>query len=261
MIRIVVTILVVAVTTPVSAQFVAPGGAIPVVANAPGEFGTIWRSDVSIRNVASEATTVRLLLLPELRNAGPAFDPQFSDEITIPGNGQVTLDNVVTSVFGLRNTKGGLSVFSNDGRPLVLASRTSTGAPQGGSFGLNVYGVLVVNEGWIAGVQHSETGFYRTNVGIFVPVDPLESGDFVFTVTTTGSDGLEVAQASISFGQAGLVQKSLTDLGVSETLLDGSITIRCNDPDALWYGYATVIDNASQDSVYRPAIGRQPAGQ
>jgi hypothetical protein len=247
---------------------VAPGGAIPVVANAPGEFGTIWRSDVSIRNVAAEATTVRLLLLPELRNNGPAFEPQLSDEISIPGNGQVTLENVVTGVFNLRNTKGGLSVFSNDGRPLVLASRTSTGAPQGGSFGLNVYGVLVVgnettesNEGWIAGVQHSETGFYRTNVGVFVPVDPPEGNSFVFTVTTTDSDGLEVAQGSISFNQAGLIQKSLTDFGVSETLLDGSISIRCDDPDALWYGYATVIDNVSQDSVYRPAIGRQPSGQ
>jgi hypothetical protein len=250
-------LLILLVALPASAQFVAPGGAIPVVANTPGENGTFWRSDISVRNVGSTDTEITLLLLPEIRNSGPTFEAAVSDPIPIPGNGQVTIQNVVTSIFGERNKKGGLSVFANDGAPLVLASRTYTNAAEGGSYGLNVYGVLVGDTGWIAGVR--EDAFYRTNIGIFVPVDPPEGQPYVFTVTTTDSDGLDVAQGSVTFTQAGMQQKGLDAFGVSDALLDGSVRIRCNDPTAIWYGYATVIDNASQDSVYRPAVGQQSA--
>jgi hypothetical protein len=46
---------------------------------------------------------------------------------------------------------------------------------------------------------------------------------------------------------------------VTEDLSDGSVEIKCNDPTALWYGYATLTDEGvSQDSVYRSAIGREP---
>jgi len=156
-----------AMTVPAAAQFVAPGGAIPAVANIRGENNTFWQSDVSILNVSSAATSVQLFLFPELKNSGPAFEPQVSDPIPIPGNGQLTLANVVTSVFGLRNVKGGVQIIS-DGAPLVLASRTYIRPPEGGSYGLNVYGSLVVSEtAWVANVEHD--GFFRTNVGVFVP--------------------------------------------------------------------------------------------
>lgn len=250
-------LLILAAAVPAAAQFVGPGGTIPAVANTPGEDDTFWRSDVSIRNVSSSATEVTLLLLPEIRNAGPTFEPMVSDPIPVPGDGHITLQNVVTSVFGLRNKKGGLSVFANDGAPLVLASRTYTNAPGGGSYGLNVHGVLVGDTGWIAGVR--EDAFYRTNIGIFVPADPPTGQPLIFTVTTTDDEGLEVAQGSLTFEQAGMQQKGLDFFGVDEALLDGSVSIRCSDPTAIWYGYATVIDNASQDSVYRPAVGQQSA--
>ena len=55
------------------AQFVAPGGVIPVVANLPGLNDTFWRSDVSILNVTSQATSVVLRLYPEIRGGSPAF--------------------------------------------------------------------------------------------------------------------------------------------------------------------------------------------
>jgi hypothetical protein len=242
------------ITAAASAQFVAPGGTIPAVANNAGGQGTFWRSDVSVLNLNSEETSVVLLLLPELENSGPAFEPQTSDPISIAGNGQKTFANVVTSVFGLRNVKGGLSVFSTDGAYLSLASRTYTNAAQGGSYGLNVYGVLVADTAWIANVEHD--GFYRTNVGVFVPTDP-PAPPLVFYVTVFDADGDEVASGSLVFDQAGLRQKSLDFFGVDDPLLDGWIEVRCGDPTAIWYGYATVIDNVSGDSVYRAAITRQ----
>jgi len=242
-------------TVQAGAQFVAPGGTIPAVANIPGENETFWRSDVSILNLSPAATEVVLLLLPELRGSGPTFDPEVSDPMPIAGNGQLTLTNVVTGVFGLRNVKGGLSIFSTNGAPLVLASRTYTNAQEGGSYGLNVTGVLVAKTAWVANVEHD--GFFRTNVGVFLPIDPPVGQSLTFTVTIFGADGLEVAEGSLIFSSAGLKQKDLDFFGLEDILLDGWVQIRCSDPTAIWYAYATVIDNVSGDSVYRAAITRQ----
>ena len=240
---------------PAAAQFVAPGGAIPAVANIRGENNTFWQSDVSILNVSSAATSVQLFLFPELTNSGPAFEPQVSDPIPIPGNGQITLANVVTSVFELRNVKGGMQIIS-DGAPLVLASRTYIRPPEGGSYGLNVYGSLVVSEtAWVANVEHD--GFFRTNVGVFVPAGASQGNPVTFTITVKDDEGTEIASGSILFDQVGLIQKSLEFFGVEDPLLDGSVTIVSSDPTVIWYAYATVIDNVTGDSVYRPAIGRQ----
>lgn len=248
-------LLFITLASPVAAQFVAPGGAIPAVANARGENNTFWRSDVSILNVSSAETSVQLFLFPELKSSGAAFEPQISDWIRIPGNGQVTLANVVTGVFGLRNVIGGVQIIS-DGAPVVLASRTYTNDPEGGSYGLNVYGALIVSEtAWVANVQHD--AFFRTNIGVFVPAGASPGNPVTFTITVKNNEGAEIASESIVFDQVGLIQESLEFFGVDDPLLDGSVTIVTSDPAAIWYAYSTVIDNVTGDSVYRPAIGQQ----
>jgi hypothetical protein len=245
--------LILAVAMPAAAQFVAPGGSIPVVASLPGANETFWRSDVSILNLNSEPTSVVLVLFPEVKKNGPVFDIQQSDPIDIDGNGQVTIASVVTSVFQIRNKKGALYAYSLDGAPIVLSSRTYTPNPTGpgGSYGLNVTGILVADTAWVAGIE--DDGFYRTSVGIFVPAGPAEGQEVGFTVTIFDSDANQVASGSLLFDQPGMQQKDLQFFGLEEPLLDGWIEIRCHDPLALWYAYATVTDNASGDGVYRPA--------
>jgi hypothetical protein len=245
---------------PAGAQFVAPGAAVPAVASLPGANDTFWRSNVNVLNLNSEATRVVLVLYPEIKNSGPVFDIQESSPIDIAGNGQVTISNVVTSVFGERNKKGALYVYSLDGSYIAVSSRTYTPAPApaGGSYGLNVSGVLVADTAWIAGVEDEGlTGFFRTSVGVFVPAGPSEGQEVGFTVTVYDSDGVELASGSLIFDQAGMQQKFLAGFGLDEPLLDGWVKIRCHDPLALWYAYATVTDNASGDAVYRPALTRQ----
>ena len=251
------TSLFLAVAIPSTAQFVAPGGSIPVVASLPGANDTFWRSDVNILNLNSSATSVVLVLFPEIKKNGPVFDVQESDPIDIDGNGQVTLASVVTSVFGIRNKKGALYAYSLDGAPIVLSSRTYTPNPNapGGSYGLNVTGILVADAAWIAGIE--DDGFYRTSIGIFVPAGASEGQEIGFTVTVFDTDGNQVASGSLVFDQPGMQQKDLQFFGLEDALLDGWVEIRCHDPLALWYAYATVTDNASGDGVYRPAQTHQ----
>lgn len=242
-----------ALAVPAGAQFVAPGGSVPVVASLPGANDTFWRSDVNVLNLNSSATSVVLVLFPEIKKNGPVFDIQESDPIDIDGNAQVTLLSVVTSVFGIRNKKGALYAYSLDGAPIVLSSRTHTPNPTapGGSYGLNVTGILVADTAWIAGVE--DDGFYRTSVGIFVPAGASEGQEVAFTVTIFDAGGSQVASGSLVFDQPGMQQKDLEYFGLQGPLLDGWIEIRCHDSLSLWYAYATVTDNASGDGVYRPA--------
>jgi len=236
------------------AQFVGPGGTIPAVANLPGRNGTLWRSDVNVLNINQTDTSVVLLLQPEISGGEPAFEPRVTDPIQIPAGTQLTLTNVLQTQFDLLNTKGGLTIFSLDGAPVVISSRTYTVAEGGGSYGQEVAGKLVASTGWVSGLRHDS--LYRTNVGVFLPVDPEPSSAAIFTVTVYRADGSEAASGSILFDSAGLQQKSLDAFGVV-ALLDGYVEITCSDPSFAWYGYASIVDQLTGDPVYRAVTGRE----
>lgn len=253
--HVVLMLLVILMWVPeVFAQFVGPGGTIPAVANLPGRNGTLWRSDVNVLNPNQTDTSVVLLLLPEIRGGEAEFEPQVTDPIQIPAGTQLTLSNVLQTQFDLTNTKGGLTIFSLDGSPVVISSRTYTVAEGGGSFGQEVAGQLVASKGWVSGLRHDS--LFRTNVGIYLPVEPEPDRAAVFTVTVFRADGTEVASGSILFDTAGLQQKNLDVFGV-DVLLDGYAEITCSDPSFAWYGYASIVDQLTGDPVYRGVIGRQ----
>jgi hypothetical protein len=253
--RLVVTVAAVAMWASVAAaQFVAPGGSIPVVANTPGVNGTFWRSDVSVLNLNDWDTSVVLVLLPEIRGGSQVFEPRVSDPIVLPANSQRTLANVLQSEFGLVNKKGGLSVLSLDGSPLVIGSRVYTFDTGGGSFGQDVHAILVAREAWAPGLR--EDSLFRTNVGVFLPVDPLPGAPLVFTITVHEADGDVAGEGTMTFTQAGVQQRNVSALGVT-TLLEGYVVFRCDDPSAAWYAYASVVDEVTGDAVYRAARGRQ----
>ena len=77
------TVLTLMAVSSANAQFVAPGASIPVVANLPGLNATDWRTDVSVVNLSDNETSIRLLLLPEIRNGVPVFEPEITDPIII----------------------------------------------------------------------------------------------------------------------------------------------------------------------------------
>jgi hypothetical protein len=239
-------------TSTALAQFVGPGGTIPVVANNPGRKGTFWRSDVHVVNINPTDTSFRLLLLPEIEHGERAFEPQTSDPILIPAGAQITIANVVQSVFGMVDAKGALSVLSTEFFPLVISSRTFTVAQDGGSYGQEVTGVLVTDTGWTSGVRHDS--LFRTNIGLYMPFDQVPAVTFVITVFD--SNGTVVGSGSLLFSLAGLQQKSLNAFGV-DTLLDGYVVITCSDPSLTWFAYVSVVDQVTGDAVYRAAIGRE----
>jgi hypothetical protein len=248
------TIVTFLAVSPASAQFVAPGASIPVVANLPGLNATDWRTDVSVVNLGDTETSIRLLLLPEIKNGVPAFVPEITDPMIIAAGAQKTMRNVVETIFGFSNTKGALSIFSDDFAPLAVSARIYTLGDDGGSYGQNVEGLLVANEAWTPGITHDD--FYRSNIGIYLPFDPAPGHPVRFTITVFDSDGDTVGGGEILFRDAGMQQYNLSDFGV-EMLLDGYVQFDCLDPTATFYAYASRVDQVSGDAVFRQARGRQ----
>jgi hypothetical protein len=241
-------------TSVAAAQFVAPGGVIPVVANTPGQGGSFWRSDVSVLNLNDHDVSVVLMLQPEIRDGEPTFDPMVTDSITIPANEQLTMPNVVQTEFGLINEKGALSVLSLDGSPLTMSSRTYIFDDDGGSYGQDIHSAIAARVAWIPGIR--QDGFFRTNIGIFLPLAPVPGASVVFTVTVYDADGTAAGTGTLSFPEAGVIQKNLDFFGV-DTLIDGYVVLTCSDPSVAWYGYGSVVDWTTHDAVYHAARGRQ----
>ncbi len=244
-----VALFLVTTVTELQAQVVGPGGTIPVVANNAGLGGTFWRSDVSIINVGEIDTQVILQLFPEIASGVAAFELAQTNPIDISAGSQLSFSNLVQTQFNLVNVKGSLRIFSTNGAPLVLASRTYTSDSSQGTFGQDVTGVLVTNQAWAAGLRNDS--LYRTNIGIFWPGFDTAR----FTITVFDSGGAELASGTVTFHQAGLQQRTMDSLGVS-LLIDGYVEISCDDTFSGWFAYASRVDQISGDAVYRPLLGR-----
>ncbi len=162
--------------------------------------------------------------------------------------------NIVETVFGLTDTKGALSIFSNDGSPLVISARIYTLGDDGGSYGQNVEGLLVANDAWTPGITHDD--FYRSNIGIYLPFDPIPGTAIRFRIRVYDNAGDQVGTGTMDFTAAGMQQLSLSAFGVS-MLLDGYVEFDCLDPTVTFYAYASRVDQVSGDAVFRQARGRQ----
>jgi len=155
---------------------------------------------------------------------------------------------VLQTRFGVVDAKGALRIFSINGAPLVVSSRTYTPGETGGSYGQDVLGVPVVGSGWVAGVRND--GFYRTNIGVFWGgFEPAS-----FTITVYSASGEAVGTRDMTFSEAGLQQLSLDRIGVG-LLLGGWVKVVPSDTGASWYGYASTVDEVTGDAVYRNLQG------
>ena len=234
---------------PAAAQFLSPGTTIPVVANLPGNEGTFWRSDVTITNVGQAETSVVLELFPEIKNGTPTFERPDPLQLDLPAGQQIVLSNVVQTRFGLQNVKGALRIYSTDGTPLLIGSRTWTPGG-GGSYGQGVTGLLVANQAWVGGLE--EDGFYRTNIGIFWPWDQ----SVTFPIRIHAADGAVVRESQVTFQEAGLRQLSLDSaLGVS-SLPSGWAEIIAGEDTLGFYAYASRVDQITGDAEFQAAVGR-----
>lgn len=222
----------------------------PVVANVPGLGGTSFVTDVRILNRSGDTATVTIDYYAE--GAGGHSSPTDSATITVADDEQVVANDVVQSVFGATNTKGGVVITSD--RQISAAARiyNDQRTAGDGTFGQYQPG-LELSHGWAAGSvmflsnDDPATGEgFRSNLGWFNPnpsaisvtFDAYDTNGFLIAQTTMTVSPYEQRQMNI-----GTLFPALATYG------DCYISYSTGGGGHVFV-YGSVVDNVNGDAVY-----------
>jgi hypothetical protein len=131
-----------------------------IAAHIEGDNDSVWRTDVSARNLATSAAGVEFVL-----HTGSG---DVTSEESIPSGAQGVFEDVV-GAMGVEDGKGALEICSD--QPLEVVARIFNQSPTGGTFGQFLYGYpggagLAVGQGaQLLGLRQQE-GAFRTNISV-----------------------------------------------------------------------------------------------
>ncbi|HEY0370781.1 MAG TPA: PKD domain-containing protein [Thermoanaerobaculia bacterium] len=220
-------------------------GLISAAAQTNGLGGTSWRTELSIYNAGLEGATVTLKFLPTMAQKTVYLAPRQS----------VTYANTLLDAFGLTAGAGAVTIDAESAASsaqLRVTSRTFTGGAKG-TYGQSVPDVQSAQLGrtlFITAMKSSTA--FRTNVGLVNRAEaPLNA-----TLTLYGQSGGVIAAKDVTLPASSFQQQALWAMfpevnGVSHDVL--TLMITTNTPDAI-SGYASVIDNDTQDPIYIQAL-------
>jgi hypothetical protein len=214
---------------------------VPVVVHLPGNNGTQWRSDVWVANVGSNAGNVTLTYHPQ--DGGP-----LSITLPVDSYGGIYLHDIVLESFGLSDSKGYLTVVTEETTVEVRARVYNAGNPAG-EFGQAVPGIPVgrLNSGaYLSGV--GTAGDTRLNLGFVNPTDDSTTVNVDFCDGETG-EPINVVSFTVTVGPHELVQVDRVaerwDLPARDAVIIWTYTYRTPI-----YGYASMVRNDTGDAIF-----------
>jgi hypothetical protein len=231
---------------------------IPVVGHIEGANGTVWMSDVTIRNFSNAPLVVNFVVIESgddsNDNVYPLTSATVDNSITVTANSTVQLRDVMANHRGMTNAIGALIVGAN--APFAMTSRAySTRTPLGQTvppardFLDNSFGTAD-NAGfaYIPGVVNNASA--RTNVG-FVAGSGGSTAPMVVEVTVRNGAG-GVAGTRNFFIPAGRFEHMQVPLrSIAPTAFDiGSVDVRIAEGEGVIVPYASVIDNTTGEAAY-----------
>lgn len=226
---------------------------LPTVVHAAGLYGAFFTSDVVLFNPdATAPADVELSFLP----AGSPSDAAAQVALTLPPLATRVLSDVVGNAF---RASGWGPVHVNAPPEVVVASRTETTSAGGGSYGLLVPDVLpdgALGAGdspaWLVPV--SRAGASRVNVGLVEIAGATASAELVLR------DGAGSVRGRLVVDLAPLESRQVNDvhgaLGLTATPTD-LLELRVLAGPGRVVGWATAVDNGSNDGVLVTATGRR----
>ncbi|HWS72248.1 MAG TPA: DUF11 domain-containing protein, partial [Thermoanaerobaculia bacterium] len=225
-----------------ASRFIVPGVADLNTPNAQ------WRSDLRLFNssAAPQATTVTFF---PLGNASAAIA---RDLLVNPGEVKA-LDNVLQSLFGVKDAGGAVHVTTPTDAPLVVTARTydETGNGTLGQFIPAVTAKDAVGSGErsLQILQVEDSVRYRTNLGIAeVTGKPVMAEVSVFLPDSKVSPKVLIPLAAFESRQFPI----LSSLGLGATY-NARLSVKVIDGDGKVTAYGSVVDQSTQDPTYVPA--------
>lgn len=224
---------------------------LPAAANQPGTGGTAWRTNVEIvnRGTFGASYTVELLKWNQA-NATPV-----SKTYTLAAGHAVRYTNVLSSLFSY--TGGATLRITGTGGSIVANARTYNETP-GGTYGQYI-GAQLLEDGVQPGkTQHlfhlsqssSDSSGFRTNLGLVSACPTQIVVEAKFYGTTGGLIGTKTyTLRPYESLQINKVLLTVAPGGVN----DAYIVLSSASPGALFFGYASMVDNRTGDGIHIPA--------
>jgi CSLREA domain-containing protein len=210
---------------------------VPVIAHVSGVGGTPWRADVSLTNPSANPLPLALRYTPSTANV-------ITHAVTLNGHETLLLEDVVASLFGAGDGRGGLELVppTVGPTPSVL---TRTFAVQGGERlgqGMPALEPLPAGSYFLPGLVDDDS--YRSNIAVTSGAADVQAAFTLFR----GSDGAVGGTVTKTIPAGTQVQWRLPDLFPGLAQPDVPMTVRV-DTDGAAIPYASLVDQVSTDAV------------
>ena len=231
-------------TATVSAnRYVLPGMAQATTSNAS------WRSDVRLLNAGTTSTTATVTFY-EQGNPTPR-----SITKNVNAGEMLVFDQALKSLFGLDISSGGAIVVTTPGNSKLVATARTYNQTSSGTYGQFVPGVTAtdgvgMNDRALQVLQAESSDRFRTNLGI-VEI----TGQPVSVQVSAYTPASKISVSSVwDLPANGFIQLNniLGQLNINNAY-DARISLKVIGGNGKISGYASLIDNRTQDPTYIPA--------
>lgn len=212
-----------------------------------------WRTDVRIFN-ASAASASAVVTFQASRRSDGSMPAPVSRPLTLQPGDIAVHDNVLQSLFDIRDAGGLIYITTPTDSSLVVTGRTYDKKPVGtyGQFIPAVTGAESVGVGdrTLELLQVEESARYRTNLGIAeTSGNPVVVEIHALVPDSTVAIRKEVSLAANEFTQ---ITRVLQQMQIP-VAYNARLTVRVIGGTGRVTAYASVVDNKTQDPTYVPA--------
>jgi hypothetical protein len=204
---------------------------------------------VRLYNAGTAPAIVTMLYYPQ----NDSTNPKSATRTIQPGQVEV-IDNALQSLYSMSNSGGSMVITTPADAKLVASARTYNQTSNGtyGQFipGLTATEGVGLNDRALQILQIEESERFRTNLGIFeLTGNPVTVELSASTPDSRVTSKTTVQLAANQFTQIGAI---LNYLGVGRSY-NARVTIKVIGGTGRIGGYASLIDNRTQDPTYVPA--------
>lgn len=232
---------------------------IPVVGHLEGANGSMWMSDLAIRNFSNAPLNVQMIVIESGFDTVDNVHPLMSDAdddgmLTVPPGHTVQLRDIMKNYRGRTSNLGALIVGAN--APFAVTSRAYSNSmllgqtvPGARDFLDNSIGTADNNAtAYIPGIVNSAAA--RTNVG-FVAGSAGSSSPMTVEVTARNASGGAVGTRSVTIPAGRFVHIQFPVASFANIPFDiGSADFRITEGEGVVVPYASVIDNTTREATY-----------
>ncbi|MDQ3282711.1 MAG: hypothetical protein M3Q69_15015 [Acidobacteriota bacterium] len=227
---------------------------IPIVGHVMGANGTMWMSDVTIRNFSNTPMTVQAVLIESGDNTSNNIFPLVANgidgSITVGANSTVMLRDILNG-YAMQNVTGALLLGSD--RPFAVTSRAYSSrsplgqtVPAASRFFENTFGTADNNAVvYVPGVMNNAST--RTNIGF---VAGSENGMNVEITFRNGTGGVAGTRSFFVPGGSFMHMQIPARSFVNSNVDIGTVEFRITDGSGTIVPYASLVDNNTGDATY-----------